>query len=60
VKEKVMRKKNLLLPKQILFGLGGAELVSCTGDHGHYYPFGDNRVEGTKILWQFMKAHELK
>ena len=39
---------------------GGAELVSCTGNHGHYYPFGDGvHVEGTKILWQFMKAHAL-
>jgi hypothetical protein len=49
---------NLFIIRFFIY-VGGVELVSCTGDHGHYYPFGDNRVEGTKILWQFMKAHPL-
>jgi hypothetical protein len=39
--------------------LGGAEVVSCIGDYDHYYPFGDARVEATKMLWQFMKAHTM-
>ena len=33
------------------------EFVTCTGDHGHTYPFGPSFVDGTRILWDFMKRH---
>jgi len=41
---------------------GGIEIVHCYGDHGHSYPFeygenGGQSIEGTKILWNFMKNH---
>ena len=32
-------------------------VVHCTGEYGHGYPFApDNKVEGLRILWDFMKA----
>jgi len=38
---------------------GGAEVVSCTANHGHDYPFGSTSqyIEGTRIMAMFMKAH---
>jgi len=41
---------------------GGTEIVSCTADHGHDYPFVDinSSIEGTRILWKFMKTHTKK
>ena len=52
---------------------GGGEVVACTASYGHDYPFGPDRwgqgvrnskssswcryVEGSRIMWQFMKAH---
>jgi len=38
---------------------GGTEIVSCTADHGHDYPFVDinSSIEATRILWKFMKTH---
>jgi len=40
---------------------GGVEVVGCTGGHGHVYPFGgEDTIEGTKILWQFMKSHPMQ
>ena len=41
--------------------LNGAEIVHCTGLHGHNYPFGNEQppyIEGTRILWNFMKTHK--
>ena len=35
---------------------GGAEVVHCTGDYGHYYPWW-GAVQGFNIIWQFMKNH---
>ena len=35
----------------------GTEFVTCTGDHGHWYPFGPSFIDGTRILWDFMKRH---
>ena len=44
--------------KNIFVFTGGVEVVSCTAGHSHDYPFGGSKyVEGTKILWQFMKSH---
>ena len=44
--------------KHIFVFTGGVEVVSCTAGHSHDYPFGGSKyVEGTKILWQFMKSH---
>ena len=40
--------------------IGGAEVVSCTGEYGHNYPFGhdgDGFIEGSRIMWKFMKEH---
>lgn len=37
---------------------GGGEIVACTANYGHDYPFGPNRyVESSRIMWSFMKAH---
>jgi len=38
---------------------GGTQVVACTGSHGHDYPFGEvhQYIEGTRILWHFMKNH---
>ncbi len=39
---------------------GGAEVVSCTGEYGHTYPFGNENppyLGGSRILWEFMKNH---
>ena len=36
---------------------GGAELVLCTGEWGHDYPFAGQYIETLKIMWDFMKAH---
>ena len=35
----------------------GKEVVSCNADYGHDYPFGDQRIEAIKIIWDFMKDH---
>jgi hypothetical protein len=41
-----------------IFLLDGVEVVHCSGNYGHWYPFEDDYyLEGTKILWQFMKSH---
>ena len=40
-----------------------AEIVGCTGIHGHWYPFGNEDppyIGGTRILWDFMKRHRKK
>jgi len=40
--------------------IGGAEVVSCTGEYGHNYPFGhdgEGFIEGSRIMWKFMKEH---
>ena len=39
--------------------LGGAEVVSCTGEYGHNYPFHDHDrfIEGSRIMWDSMKRH---
>ena len=40
--------------------VGGAEVVSCTGEYGHNFPFGhdgDGMIEGSRIMWKFMKEH---
>ena len=39
---------------------GGAEVVHCTADHSHDYPFGSGNqyIEGTRIIWQFMNTHQ--
>ena len=40
---------------------GGNEVVSCTGDYGHNYPFFPlHYVDGLQIMWDFMKAHPKK
>lgn len=39
----------------------GTEVVHCTGLYMHEYPFNDQdppRIEGTRILWEFMKNHK--
>lgn len=37
---------------------GGGEIVHCHANYGHDYPFGPNQyIEGTRIMWEFMKAH---
>ena len=33
------------------------EVVSCNASYGHDYPFGEQRIEAIKILWEFMKNH---
>jgi len=35
----------------------GKEVVSCTANYGHDYPFSGQIVEGLKIMWDFMKTH---
>jgi len=37
----------------------GVEVVSCTANHGHDYPFGSTNqyVEGARIMAGFMKSH---
>ena len=47
--------------------LGGVEYVTCTGNYGHGAPYRtdgnhislcpEKIVEGTRIQWEFMKAH---
>ena len=39
--------------------LGGTEVVQCKGNFGHDYPFigGPNAIEGTRIMWDFMRNH---
>ena len=39
----------------------GTEIVHCTGDFTHNYPFFFRNppfIEGTRIQWKFMKAHK--
>lgn len=37
---------------------GGGEVVHCNANYGHDYPFGPDRyIEGSRIMWNFMKAH---
>ena len=41
--------------------IAGAEIVHCTGDFSHNYPFffrSPPYIEGTRILWNFMKTHK--
>ena len=39
------------------------QVVSCTGNYGHNYPFGDGNwtsekfIEASRIIWKFMKEH---
>jgi hypothetical protein len=35
------------------------EIVSCSGDYGHHYPFnkGPDKIEAARIFWQFFKDH---
>lgn len=35
----------------------GKEVVSCTANYGHDYPFPGQFIEGLKIMWHFMKSH---
>ena len=37
--------------------LNAAEIVHCTGDYGHNYPFPGDYIGGTRIMWEFMKHH---
>jgi len=33
------------------------QIVSCTGEHGHEYPFGqDQHIQGARIVWKFMNS----
>ena len=32
----------------------GMGVVSCTGDYGHGYPFSWDKIQGSRIIWQFM------
>jgi len=34
------------------------EIVFCTGDHGHDYPFSGHYIDGLSIMWDFMKTHK--
>jgi len=37
---------------------GGGEVVSCSAQYGHDYPFGPDRyIESARLMWSFMKAH---
>jgi len=38
---------------------GTSEVVACTADHGHDYPFGEinQYIQGARIMWNFMKSH---
>jgi len=37
---------------------GGGEVVHCNAEYGHDYPFGPDRyIEGSRIMWSFMKTH---
>ena len=38
------------------------QIVSCTGDHGHVYPFNesDHPEEAARILWEFFAANPSK
>jgi len=38
---------------------GGKEVVACTGDHDHDYPFNTDYEAGLAIMWQFMKSHPM-
>ena len=31
-------------------------VVSCTGDYGHGYPFSWDKLQGSRIIWQFMEG----
>jgi len=35
----------------------GKDLVTCSGDYGHQYPFDEDVLRGTRILWSFMKNY---
>ena len=35
----------------------GKEVVHCNAVYGHDYPFSSQRIEGLKIMWDFMKTH---
>ena len=40
--------------------LDGTEVVHCTGDYGHDYPFSEENpsyIGGVRIMWDFMKTH---
>jgi len=41
---------------------GGVQIVKCTGDHGHIYPFNEseNPEEAARILWKFFAENPLK
>jgi len=34
----------------------GMGLVSCTGDYGHGYPFAWDKLQGVRIIWEFMEG----
>jgi len=38
----------------------GGEVVHCSANYGHDYPFAPNYIEGTRIMWNFFKTHPLK
>jgi poly(3-hydroxybutyrate) depolymerase len=39
---------------------GDVALVACIGDYGHQYPFDDDVLQGTRIMWGFMKEYSSK
>lgn len=34
----------------------GRGLVSCTGQYSHGYPFTWDKLQGSRIIWQFMES----
>ena len=35
----------------------GSHLVFCSGQYGHQFPFDNDLMAGTRIMWNFMKQH---
>ena len=35
----------------------GSSLVFCSGQYGHQFPFDNDLMAGTRIMWDFMKLH---
>ena len=35
-----------------------AAMVACTGDYGHQYPFDQDVLQGTRIMWAFMSKYK--
>jgi len=36
------------------------DIVSCTGQYGHQYPFDEDVLQATRIMWTFMKQYSSK